>query len=302
MKLLQLLKNGLNKNVHIIEQLTKQGTPPKFLPLNTHLLVTMGSQAYGVSTAESDHDIYGFCIPPKGYIFGHLEGYIDGFGHNPLKFEQYQQHGISWNKKEYDFTIYSIVKYFELCRQNNPNMIDSLFVPEDCINFCTKIGRMVLDNRHMFLSKQLWVKYRGYAFSNKHKLLNKNPKEGKRKELVEKYGVDTKYLYNIVRLLNEVEQLLEFGDLDLRRDREMLKAIRKGMMTQDEVLEFFENKTKHLENLYAKSKLPDKPNEKTLRQLLIECLEEHYGDLSAIVAKDNEYKVMVDKIRNIVND
>jgi hypothetical protein len=70
-----------------------------------------------VGTKDSDHDTYGFCVPPKTHIFPHLAGYINGFGTAPPKFEQYQELGINWNKKEYDITVYSIVKYFELCRQ-----------------------------------------------------------------------------------------------------------------------------------------------------------------------------------------
>lgn len=289
--------------MNILQQIEKQKliTPPSFLSLNTHYLCTMGSQAYGVSTAESDHDIYGFAIPPKGYLFSHLEGYIDGFGHNPLKFEQYQQVGISYNKKDYDFTIYSIVKYFELCRQGNPNMIDSLFVPQDCILLATQIGQMVLDNRRLFVSKDCFQKYKGYSYSQLHKLQNKDNRTGKRVELIEKHSFDSKFGYHLVRLLNEIEQLLMFGEMDLRRDREMLKSIRRGEWTEQDILEYFDTKSKHLEKLYAECKLPDKAPEAKLRQLLIDCLEQHYGDLSAVVGKGDKHKLIVDEIRKLVN-
>jgi hypothetical protein len=46
----------------------------------TQYLVHMGSDAYGVSSNSSDIDAYGFCIPPKSYIFPHLSGEIEGFG------------------------------------------------------------------------------------------------------------------------------------------------------------------------------------------------------------------------------
>lgn len=289
--------------MNIVQKLTKQKiiTPPEFLPLNTHLLVTMGSIAYGVGTATSDHDVMGFCIPPKGYLFPNLAGYIPGFGHNPLVFEQYQQHGIRTDKKEYDFSIYSIVKYFELCRQNNPNMIDSLYVAEDCILFCTNIGRMVLDNRSLFLSKEVWRKFRGYAYSQLHALDSTNA-TGKRADSIAKHGYDLKAAYHTVRLLSEVEQLLEYGDMDLRQDKEVLKSIRKGHWTKEQILQFFDTKTKGLEVLYNQSKLPTRPDEARLRQLLIDCLEAHYGNLNSVIGKPDEYKVMVDKIRNIINE
>lgn len=76
--------------------------------------------------------------------------------------------------KEWDLQIFSIVKFFELCRQNNPNMIDTLFTPENCVIHCTQIGRMVRDNRKLFLSKEAWKKFRGYAHAQLKKMNDKD--------------------------------------------------------------------------------------------------------------------------------
>ena len=93
-------------------------SPPKFLPNSIHYEVIMGSTAYGVSEDYSDMDVYGFCIPPKEDIFPHLKGEIQGFGKPHNKFEQYQEHHIIDKNKnrEYDITIYSIIKYFNLIK------------------------------------------------------------------------------------------------------------------------------------------------------------------------------------------
>ena len=69
-------------------------TPPGFIKNNVHYEVLMGSVAYGVSSDNSDMDIYGFCIPPKDVVFPHLRGEILGFGKQINRFEQYQQHKI----------------------------------------------------------------------------------------------------------------------------------------------------------------------------------------------------------------
>lgn len=106
--------------------------PPKWLDIKAvHYECMMGSKAYGVSNEDSDEDIYGFVIPPKHIIFPHLGGHIPGFGSPPADFDQWQQHHVQDPdaQKEYDFSFFNIIKFFELCRQNNPNMIDSLFVP-----------------------------------------------------------------------------------------------------------------------------------------------------------------------------
>jgi predicted nucleotidyltransferase len=148
---------------------------PSHLKNNIHYEVVMGSIAYGVSNDMSDVDIYGFAIPPKHIIFPYSYGNIYGFDNKPESFDQFQKHHIIDKDlcKEYDISIYNIVKYFKLCMENNPNMIDSLFVPTNCILHSTAIGNHVRDNRKLFLSKAVYHTYRGYAHSNLHKAKTK---------------------------------------------------------------------------------------------------------------------------------
>lgn len=149
--------------------------PPRWLPENVHYMTITGSVAYAVSGDTSDMDVYGFCIPPKDLVFPHLAGEIPGFGKQVQRFEQYQEHHVKDGPdKEYDFTIYSIVKFFQLCMENNPNMTDALFVPQRCVLQCSRIGQMVRDNRKMFLHKGSYHKFRGYAMAQLHKIDNKN--------------------------------------------------------------------------------------------------------------------------------
>jgi len=167
--------------------------PPSWLPLNTHYLTLMGSVAYGCSSDKSDCDIYGFCIPLKEDVFPHLKGEIPGFGRHKQRFEQWQEHHVvdERYKKQYDFSVYSIIRYFSLCMENNPNMVDSLFTPTNCIIHSTAIGNMVRENRKIFLHKGCFTKFKGYAFSQLHKMTIKNPeKESKRYKDVEKHGYD----------------------------------------------------------------------------------------------------------------
>lgn len=64
---------------------------------------------------------------------------------------------------------------------------------------------------------------------------------------------DTKFLMHTMRLLSECEQLLQFGDMDLRRDNEYYKAIRRGEVKEKEIRELFSIKEKELEKLYNES-------------------------------------------------
>ena len=207
-------------------------SPPKFLCSNVHYEVIAGSESYGVSSGGSDIDICGFCIPPKQDVFPHLRGEIPGFGKKKNRFEVWQQHHIKDGEKEYDCVVYSIVRFFQLCMDNNPNMLDYLFTPQRCVLHCTRIAGMVREKRKIFLHKGCWHKFKGYAYSQLHKMDIKNPK-GKRKESVEKWGFDVKFAYHVVRLLLEVEIILVEQDLQIDRNREILKAIRRGEWSKD---------------------------------------------------------------------
>ena len=282
----------------LLEKLHTRGliNPPGFVRSNTQYLTVMGSEAYGVATDHSDFDCYGWCIPPRDMVFPHLRGEVLGFGTQIQRFEQWQKHHIDdpnaqgGRGRQYDFQVYSIVKYFNLCMQNNPNMIDSLFVPQECILFATPVGQMVREKRHRFLHKGCWHRFKGYAYSQMKKATSQN-RTGKRKDMVEEYGYDIKFAYHIVRLLNEVEQILIEGDLDLRRDREQLKSIRRGEWTLKDIETYFTTKEAFLEKVYAECKiLPYSPKEDGLEEdihaLLLACLEEHYGSMDGAVVSE----------------
>jgi uncharacterized protein len=94
----------------------------------------------------------------------------------------------------------------------------------------------------------------------------------------------------------------------LQRHKEHLKAIRRGEVKQQDVVDFFTLKEKELEKLYHESKLRHSPDWDALRQLLTKCLEHHYGSLDKCIKvnKDQteaalaftEIKEIVDKYRD----
>lgn len=270
-----------------IAHLTELGIakPPRWLPTNTHYETIMGSEAYGVSSGSSDVDIYGFAIPHKNEVFPHLRGDIPGFGRQKQRFDQYHEHHLAdpSGQKSYDVTVYGIVRYFQLAMENNPNILDSLFTPATCVLHVTRVGNMVRDNRKLFLHKGCWYRFKGYAYSQLHQTSFKNPQNSKRKELIDAHGYDTKFAYHGVRLLLEAEQILATKDLNLQRDREQLKSIRLGEWTEKEIKKWASAKTTSLEKLYAESDLPQGPDEPAIKSLLLNCLEEHFGDLSSCV-------------------
>jgi predicted nucleotidyltransferase len=305
----------MNLVQHLVEQ--KLIRPPHWLAANTHYLTIMGSIAYGVADTndegvQSDFDLYGVCIPPKEVVFPHLAGAVWGFGKYregmpKSHFGQYQQHHVfdpsarGGKGREYDLQIYNIVKYSQLCMECNPNMIDSLFTHETMVQHITQVGQILRDNRKKFLHQGICDKFKGYAYSQVHKMQTKTPEEGsKRAKVVEKHGFDLKFAYHVVRLLNEAEQLLLEGDLDLQRNREQLKSIRRGEWTQQQILDYFEKKRVDLEDARMKSSLPPAPDEDAIRGILLTCLEAHYGSLDRCIAVPERAEALLRQIREMI--
>ena len=263
--------------------------PPRWLVDNTIYLTQMGSVSYGVSSESSDVDVYGICMPPKDVVFPHLAGEIIGFGKPKERFDQWQQHHVTMpdgRTTTYDFQVFSIVRQFQLCMECNPNMLDSLFTPRRCVMHSTQVGETIRENRKLFLHKGAWHKFRGYAYSQMHKIRRKvNAGNPERAANIAKHGYDVKFAYHVVRLLDEVEQIMVEQDLDLERNREQLKSIRRGEWTLEQIERHFEAKERALENTYATSALRHSPDEAAIKEVLLRCLEMHYGSLASAVAR-----------------
>lgn len=287
---------------HLIQRLQTEEKIhcPKWLPSNCHYLTIMGSTAYGANTDDSDVDYYGWCIEPLEYIFPSSRGLVLGFDDIP-KFEVWQEHHVKDDKYQRDFQIFGIVKYFKLLADNNPNVVDSIFTPLDCVQTNSRIGQIVRLNRKKFLHKGVWHRYRGYSYSQLHKVDSTGEKTGKRKEMREKYGFDCKFLSHVVRLMLECEQILTECDLDLRRNSDLLKAIKRGEWTPQQTKEWFSNKEKELEQIYHKSNLPYTCDKQEIRGILLNCLEEHYGSLNKFVRVESNADKILNQIQELLH-
>jgi predicted nucleotidyltransferase len=257
-----------------------------------------------VSGETSDVDVYGFCIPPKDIVFPHLAGEIPGFGTPRERFDRWQQHHVrppDGRETTYDFQVFGVVRYFQLLMECNPNVIDSLFTPRRCVMHSTQVGEIVRENRKLFLHKGAWHKFRGYAYSQMHKIKGKvNASNPARAETIGKFGYDVKFAYHVVRLLDEVEQIMVEHDLDLERNREQLKSIRRGEWTLEQIETHFEAKERALENTYATSTLPHAPDEERIKSVLLGCLEMHFGSLEGAVRRDASVARLVGEIQDVL--
>lgn len=120
-----------------------------FDPLEHRIFeATTGSHLYGTATPESDYDSRGVCIPP-------LEVSIDPF----MKFD------VKDSFDGEDRSIYDLGKFFNLCADNNPNVLEMLFIPEKFVVYKTILWDKITKSRDLFLSKNIKHRFLGYAFS-----------------------------------------------------------------------------------------------------------------------------------------
>jgi uncharacterized protein len=135
---------------------------------NVLLKCVSGSQAYGLALPHSDTDIKGVYILPKEDYYG--LSYVDQV-----------------NNETNDIMYYEIGKFVELLLKNNPNILELLSTPNDCVLY--RHPSIDLLKPEMFLSRLCSQTFGQYAYSQikKARGLNKkilNPMEMERKTIL----------------------------------------------------------------------------------------------------------------------
>ena len=131
-----------------------------FLRTNEHLgnkiiLLTLGgSHAYGTNVATSDVDVRGCALNSKDEILTNKN------------FEQFTNEAT-------DTTIYSFNKLVHLLTNVNPNTIEILGCKPEHYLYLSPIGKELLNNKGLFLSKKCIYSFGGYANAQLQRLNNK---------------------------------------------------------------------------------------------------------------------------------
>jgi uncharacterized protein len=126
------------------------------------------------------------------------------------------------------------------------------------------------------------------------------PENPKRRIDVIRYGFSTKFAYHVVRLFLECEQIMMTGDLILDRDSKLYNAIRNGEWTLERLEKYVEEKERQLEEAYHKSDLQHSPDEFAIKNLLMESLEMHYGNLSEVIRVESNADALLRTIKEMV--
>jgi len=153
-----------------------------------------GSHAYGTNVQGSDTDIRGvFILPTKEVLAGRYIPQV--------------------SDKKNDITYYEIGRFIELAAKGNPNILEMLNMPKDCILKETKEWRKYFpkEMRDKFITSKLKHTFTGYAYSQIKKARGLNKKINWDKSKVERKDV-LDFCYVIDRERSE-----KFRDWNLMR-------------------------------------------------------------------------------------
>lgn len=127
----------------------------KHLGNNIIVLGLGGSYAYGMNKAESDLDLRGIALNSKREIL---------LGQD---FDQVVD-------IDTDTVIYSVNKMIYLLERNNPNTLEILGLEPEHYLYTSDIGKIIIENKKIFLSKVCIHTFSGYAEQQLRRLENKS--------------------------------------------------------------------------------------------------------------------------------
>lgn len=279
-----------------------------FWETNLILHVRCGSRAYGVDTPDSDHDSRGICIPPKEVLLG-LQTFEQhespGSDHVIYGLPKFVRLALEGNPNLIE-TLYT-----EDILQIHP-LGEKLRAQRDQF-----LSRKVADRFGSYALHQLQKIQRHYRWLSQPEPIQPQPdqfgavRDGRgqwafpdpqrqqefreahrqwsnyqewranrnrdRARLEEEHGYDTKHAMHLCRLLTMGIEILETGQVLVRRpDADWLRSVRNGAFGYEELSSWAEGQRNRLQEARDRSPLPEEPDRNALERLQISILEEFH--------------------------
>ncbi len=156
------------------------------------LLVIRGSRAYGTNIPESDTDYAGIFVQSMDDILG-------------MSYKQ------QINDDTNDTVIYEIKRFLELVEQNNPNILELMNTPEDCIIYKDPLFDLILEHKDEFVTKQCAKSFGGYAKQQIDKARGQNKKQNwEQAKVTRKTPLDFCYVLGGDRQLSGSKNLVKY--------------------------------------------------------------------------------------------
>lgn len=230
-----------------------------------------GSIAHGMYDGPhpdsiDDKDTMAICVPSHDYYFGLRE--FGSRGTQEIKLG------------EWDIVVYEARKAIRMLAQGNPNIISMLWLPDNLYIEVTSGGRLLLDNRELFVGQWCYQSFVGYANGQFHKMTHGSTQGymgEKRRALVEKYGYDCKNAAHLIRLLRMACEFLKTGEMIVDRgglDATELLDIKHGEWSLAQVQSEAERLFRRAEDAYDRSILPLTPDLDAVNALAVAVVNE----------------------------
>lgn len=234
-----------------------------WIDAGTILRCEVGSGLHGIADGTpNDRDEMGVCLEPYQAHCG-----------LSWRFEQHiyrtaaareGRHDAPSQPGDLDLTVYSLWKWARLAMDGNPSVLLLLFAPETHTVQCNAIGQHLRELAPAFATKRAGQRFLGYLQQQRQRLLGeRGQKNVNRRDLVERFGYDTKYAGHMLRLGMQGIEYLETGRMALpmpEPSRSRVLDVRQGKADINDVLTEAGLLERHLKDLITSSPLPDDPD------------------------------------------
>jgi hypothetical protein len=232
------------------------------------LMVYRGSIAHGTYLPPEqggicDRDILSICVPPPPFYLG-----LEEFGSRGTK---------ELRSGPWDVLVYESRKTMRLLLRGNPNVLHVLWVPQRHVLRATPAGELLLASRDLFVGRHVAESFVGYArdqLAKMQSLAFQGYMGEKRKELVRRFGYDTKNAQHCIRLLRMLIEYLGTGDLQVERpDAEELLAIKRGEWSLERVHREADRLFREAAGALGRTQLREGPDFERAKRLAVQIVE-----------------------------
>lgn len=269
---------------------------------NPDLLIMAGSRLYGTSTPESDYDYRGFVVPPFEYLAG-----LNNFDHRIIRQPDTVIYSI---KRFFQLLILGDPVAYEILFAPETNIIErsdiggvvlrnrKLFA---CKRFARRIGGYAQSEWRKVTGTQLVPIKResneDEVIENIRQVFHPQNKEmdevirllflrhqretrparrklgAKRKAQIERYGYCTSSACHTIRLLEQLIELMQTGNLTFPRpEAKRLLMIKRGELSLEKVYDIYDDIQAKVTQAVAETNLPENAPVKQIRTLYHEIV------------------------------
>ena len=126
-----------------------------------------GSHMYGLNTPSSDIDYMEVFLPTPEDVLGLKQ--VEVVDKSTKSSAEDRRNDAD----DVDDQRYTLQRYLQLLLANNPNILETLFVPKNVIEVCDPIFKPILEHPEKIVCKKCYQTFNGYAKSQEHKLIEK---------------------------------------------------------------------------------------------------------------------------------